>query len=55
MLKKLTVYCLKTEATAFSDRESTHAEPSLFGVTDGKAVGTYLEQKFQAKSHNFCR
>ena len=51
MLKKLTVPCLKTEATAFAAQESTHAEPSLFGVTDGKAVGTYLEQKFQANLH----
>jgi hypothetical protein len=28
--------------------ESNHAEPALFGVTDGKAVGTYIEHKFQA-------
>ena len=49
MLKKLTVPCLKTEATAFAAQESTHAEPSLFGVTDGKAVGTYLEQISRAK------
>lgn len=34
------------EASIFSSQESTHAEPSLFGVTDGKAVGTYLEHKF---------
>ena len=24
-----------------------HSEPSLFGVTDGKAVGTYFEHKFR--------
>ena len=51
MLKKLTIPRLKIEATAFAAQESTHAEPSLFGVTDGKAVGTYLEQKFQANLH----
>ncbi|MCX8517980.1 MAG: hypothetical protein ORN29_07965 [Rhodoferax sp.] len=34
------------EAKDFSIYESTHAEPKLFGVTDGKAVGTYLEHKF---------
>jgi hypothetical protein len=51
MLKKLTIPLLKTEAITFADQESTHAEPSLFGVTDGKAVGTYLEQKFQANLH----
>ncbi|MDJ0582296.1 restriction endonuclease [Crocosphaera sp.] len=28
--------------------ESQHKESSLYGVTDGKAVGTYLEQKFKA-------
>lgn len=51
MLKKLTVPFLKMEATAFAAQESTHAESSLFGVTDGKAVGTYLERKFQANLH----
>lgn len=43
----LTIEALQTEAAAFAERESTHDEPSLFGVTDGKAVGTYLEHKFQ--------
>jgi len=31
--------------------ESSHDEPALFGVTDGKAVGTYFEHKFQAYLH----
>jgi hypothetical protein len=35
------------EATLFAKSESSHHEPSLYGVTDGKAVGTYLEHKFQ--------
>ena len=47
MLKPLTVKVLQREASVFAKVESTHAEPSLFGVTDGKAVGTYLEHKFQ--------
>ncbi|MHB8380878.1 MAG: type II restriction-modification system restriction endonuclease [Candidatus Binataceae bacterium] len=38
---------LQTEARKFAEEESVHVEPSLFGVTDGKAVGTYLEQKFR--------
>ena len=38
---------LLAEANVFSNLESQHDEPSLFGVTDGKAVGTYLEQKFR--------
>jgi hypothetical protein len=36
------------EATIFSEIESTFPEPSLYGVTDGKAIGTYLEHKFRA-------
>ena len=43
----LTVELLQHEAARFAKAQSGHAEPSLFGVTDGKAVGTYLEQKFQ--------
>lgn len=43
----LTVDLLCVEARAFSDVESKFPEPSLFGVTDGKAVGTYLEHKFR--------
>lgn len=51
MHNKLTIPLLKSEATEFARRESIHPEPSLFGVTDGKAVGTYLEHKFQASLH----
>ncbi len=43
----LTVPRLCREARIFSAAESAHPEPSLFGVTDGKAVGTYLEAKFR--------
>jgi hypothetical protein len=43
----LTIESLLNEAHVFSIRESQHAEPSLFGVTDGKAVGTYIEHKFR--------
>src|SRR5438093_13150724 len=46
-LPPLTVADLQKEARAFAIAESQHAETSLFGVTDGKAVGTYLEHKFQ--------
>ena len=47
MRTALTVDSLKEEAREFAWRESKHRERSLFGVTDGKAVGTYLEHKFQ--------
>ncbi len=48
MPKPLTIELLRKEAVAFTKVESKHPEPSLFGVTDGKAVGTYLEHKFQS-------
>ena len=51
-LPPLTVMLLQKEAAAFAIAESQHAEPSLFGVTDGKAVGTYLEHKFQTELLN---
>ena len=47
MLSPLTIEALKSEAAVFSESESAHNEPTLYGVTDGKAVGTYLEHKFQ--------
>ena len=43
----LTVPLLIQEASAFAKLESQHKEPLLYGITDGKAVGTYLELKFQ--------
>lgn len=46
-MPKLTVKILCKEAAKFSAIESLHAEKSLYGVTDGKAVGTYLEHKFR--------
>jgi len=46
--ERLTIQKLRTEAGTFAAAQSAHVEPSLFGVTDGKAVGTYLEQKFRA-------
>lgn len=44
--KKLDIEMLVAEAARFAEVESTYDEPSLYGVTDGKAVGTYLEHKF---------
>lgn len=44
----LTLPALWREAANFAAHESTYDEPSLYGVTDGKAVGTYLEHKFTA-------
>ena len=44
----LTIQLLQQEANNFAQAESTFPEPSLYGVTDGKAVGTYVEHKFKA-------
>lgn len=53
----LTIKKLCLEAAKFSAEETGHREASLYGVTDGKAVGTYLEHKFRAyligKSYSF--
>lgn len=47
MKSELTTDLLKIEAQRFAAEEVGHREPALFGVTDGKAVGTYLEHKFR--------
>jgi hypothetical protein len=46
-MPKLTIQTLHNEAAAFSASQSKTPEKSLFGVTDGKAVGTFLEHKFR--------
>ena len=47
MKQNLTVDNLINEAKTFCENESKFDNPDLFGVTDGKAVGTYIEHKFQ--------
>ena len=46
MKQRLTIDVLRKEAGRFADRETKHHERKLYGVTDGKAVGTYVEHKF---------
>lgn len=48
MKPKLTIGALQSEAAKFAEAESSYNESVLYGVTDGKAVGTYLEHKFTA-------
>lgn len=43
----LTIEKLKEEAKLFCEAESKIKNKDLYGVTDGKAVGTYVEHKFQ--------
>ncbi|MCC7224808.1 MAG: hypothetical protein IT273_13860, partial [Chitinophagales bacterium] len=47
MKQKLTIENLIKEAHVFCVEQSKFQHKELFGVTDGKAVGTLIEQKFQ--------
>ncbi len=47
MKNKITIEKLIREAYNFCVTESKHKNKELYGVTDGKAVGTYIEQKFK--------
>jgi len=46
-MKELTIGLMIEEAQKFCIDESKYKNAELFGVTDGKAVGTYVEQKFK--------
>jgi hypothetical protein len=46
-MPKLTIQSICKEASTFSASQSKTPEKSLFGVTDGKAVGMFLEHKFR--------
>lgn len=47
MPKPLTINALKSQAKQFARRESRQTHQSLFGVTDGKAIGTHIESRFR--------
>ena len=47
MKEKLTIEILIREAQDFCVTQSIYQHKELFGVTDGKAIGTLIEQKFQ--------
>lgn len=54
----LNIHKLQRAAKKFAVAESHHHEPTLYGVTDGKAVGTYLAHKFVAylqNNYNFAQ
>lgn len=46
---RLNVELLRAEAAQFAKEEFVHKEPSIFGSDNGKALGTYLEQKFTTR------
>lgn len=50
--EKLTIEKLIKEAQLFCVEQSKFQHKELFGVTDGKAVGTLIEQKFQKHLHD---
>ncbi|MEB3339369.1 MAG: restriction endonuclease, partial [Okeania sp.] len=45
-MKELTLLLFKTEAAIFVRDLSVTPIPDLYGITDGKAAGTYVEQGF---------
>jgi len=47
MKQKLNIDILIKEAKVFCEKESKFDNSDLFGITDGKAVGTFIEHKFQ--------
>ena len=47
MKNELAIESLIQEASLFCDKESNYQNKDLYGVTDGKAVGTHIEHKFQ--------
>lgn len=47
MKPQLTIETLIESAKTFCESESAFLNKVLYGVTDGKAVGTFIEQKFQ--------
>ncbi len=48
MKHNLTVSHLLSEAASFAAQISEQPEPTIYGVTDGKAIGTYLEHQFRS-------
>lgn len=47
MKPQLSVPSLLQEAGTFAEMESAHSEVAIYGITDGKAIGTYFEHKFR--------
>jgi len=48
MKPPLTISAIQQEAGVFAQMESQRWDAALFGITDGKAIGTYLEHRFRA-------
>ncbi len=50
--KELTIKDLISSANTFCAQETKYKNKELFGITDGKAVGTYIEHKFKKFLNN---
>ncbi len=50
-MEEMTLAQLKVEAQSFAHEFSLTPIALLYGVTDGKAVGTYIEQAFSPVSY----
>lgn len=46
-MQELTLDLLRQEAAEFANVQPQLGEPSLFGVTDGKRIGTFVEHAFR--------
>jgi hypothetical protein len=46
MKPQLSLALLLEEAGVFAQMESDHSDAAIYGVTDGKAIGTYFEHRF---------
>lgn len=46
-MQPLTLSHLLKRTPEFASEQSRYEEPLLYGVTDGKAIGTYVERKFK--------
>ncbi len=51
-MERLTIENFCEEARFFAVQESNYEENTLFGVTDGKKIGTYFEHKFKVHLDN---
>lgn len=52
MKPKLTIKTLIKAAKEFCEKESSFNNEKLYGTTDGKAIGTFIEHKFQKYLQN---
>ncbi len=58
MLPELTLASLKSSVQSFVDELKSKSFPELYGATDGKTLGTFIEEQFRdylTKNYSFTR